>query len=337
MLWDKTVAAAKQEGQVVVCISPGLPRREFLLKQWSAEYPDIELQVQNVSGTSFVPAVATERAAGRYLWDVFDSGPNSGYSAMRAGLLDPLLPQLILPEVKDPKIWGGWDDAFYDDQKEYVLGLITDLESPYYNAAVIPPEKVRAQGLKVLLDPEYKGKIVWYDPRREGPGSPYLALFDHVLGSDGLRQLVTEQDPVFVTSLNDAAQALVRGKAAIAIAGNPQSDLGPYTQAGIKIDARVLGNTPQTAYRGTDGTTLGIFNKAPHPNAARVFINWIMTKRISAMLADAQSFSSRRADVPPLDARGLPLPGAVYIYAQRPENDALMRKWMAELKQLRPQ
>ena len=54
------------------------------------------------------PGVAIERSAGQYLWDVFDSGPNTGYSAIKAGLLDPLLPELILPEVNDPAVWGGW-------------------------------------------------------------------------------------------------------------------------------------------------------------------------------------------------------------------------------------
>ena len=336
-LWDKTVAAAKQEGQVVVCISPGVARREFLLKQWKADYPEIELSVQNVSGTSFVPGVAIERSAGRYLWDVFDSGPNTGYSAIKAGLLDPLLPELILPEVNDPAVWGGWDDAFYDDEKKYVLGLVTDLETPYYNAALLAPEKVAAEGLKALLDPELKGKIVWYDPRREGPGSPYLALFDHVLGADNLRKLLTDQDPTFVTAMNDAGEAIARGKAIVAISGSPRLDLAPYLAAGVAIDARNFGNTPETVYRGTDGTTLGVFNQAPHPNAARLFINWIMTKRVSELMEQSQGWSSRRSDVPPVDPNEAPIPGATYFYAQRPENDAVMRRWMAELKQLRPQ
>ncbi len=335
--WDRTVAAASKEGAIVVCISPGLPRREFLLKQWKADYPQIELSVQSVSGNAFVPQVATERAAGRYLWDVFDSGPNTGYSAVKAKLLDPLMPELILPDSKDEAAWGGWNDAFYDDEKKYVLGLVTDLESPYYNAAAIAPATVEAQGLKLLLDPAYKGKIVWYDPRLEGPGAPYLALFDHVLGPDLLRKLLTDQDPIFVTSLTDAGGALVRNKAVIAIAGNPRFDLASFVNAGVPINAKSFGHTPETSYRGTDGTTLGVFNQRPHPNAARVFVNWIMSKRISAMLATAQGWGSRRLDVPTLDPDQTPIAGAEYFYAQRPANDTTMRKWMAELKQIRPQ
>ncbi len=333
--WAKTVAAAKAEGQVVVNLSPSPARRDFLLKQWKEDYPEIELSLSIVSGSGFVPAVVTERMAGKYLWDVWHAGPN--YEAIRAGLLDPLLPELIFPEVKDPDVWGGWDDAFYDDDKTFEIGLLNELETPYYNAGAIAPETVKARGLGLLLDPDYKGKIVWFDPRVPGPGATYLLLFDRVLGADGLRKLIVDQDPVFISNMNDAAQAIVRGKAVIAIAGRPQSNLAAYTEAGLKIDVRPFGNTPQTAWHGTDGAALGVFNKRPHPNAARLFVNWIMSKRIAALMSAAVQYDSRRRDVAPLDPDFALIPGADYIDAQRPEAEAREEKWMAEIKQLRPQ
>src|SRR5689334_11848613 len=90
--WQRTLAAARAEASVVVCIPADRLRREFLLRQWQEDYPDITLSLSTVSGASFLPAVVTERAAGRYLWDVFESGPGTGISAAKAGLLDPLLP-----------------------------------------------------------------------------------------------------------------------------------------------------------------------------------------------------------------------------------------------------
>ena len=88
--------------------------------------------------------------------------------------------------------------------------------------------------------------------------------------------------------MNDAGEAIARGKAIVAISGSPRLDLAPYLAAGVTIDARNFGNTPETVYRGTDGTTLGVFNQAPHPNAARLFINWIMTKRVSELMEQSQ-------------------------------------------------
>ncbi len=331
--WDKTVAAAKTEGKVVVGMSPSTVRRDFLLKQWKQDYPEIELSLSIISSSGFVPQVTTERAAGKYLWDIWHSGPN--FEVIKAGLLDPLQPEMILPDVKDPALWGGWDDAFYDDGKQLEMGLVNDLESPYYNAAVIAPERAKAEGLKVMLDPAYKGKIVWFDPRVTGPGEPFLSLFAHVFGDEGLKKLVVDQDPVFVGNMNDAAQAIVRGKAVIAVAGKPQSNLADYTQAGVKIDVRPFGATPETAYRGTDGAALGVFTKRPHPNATRVFVNWIMSKRIAALMSVAVQYDSRRKDVRPLDPNFTMLPGAFYIDAQRAENHA--REYMEKVREMRPQ
>jgi ABC-type Fe3+ transport system substrate-binding protein len=335
--WANTLAAARQEGAVTVCIPADRLRREFLLRQWQADYPDIALSLSTVSGTSFVPGVVTERAAGKFLWDVFESGPGSGLSAAKAGLLDPLLPELILPDVSDPAIWGGWDEAFYDGDKKYVLGLASVILSPYYNAKQIPPERARGDGLQLLLDPAYKGKIAWFDPRIEGPGSVYLALFDRVLGADALRRLVVEQQPVFVANRTEVASAIVRGKAVIGISGSAKADFQEFKEAGLALDMRPIGNTPETAWRGADGTTLAVFNRRPHPNAARLFVNWIMTRRIGELMSRAQTYDSRRADVPPLDPDFAIIPGAAYIDAQRDENDALARRWMAEIRRLRPQ
>jgi ABC-type Fe3+ transport system substrate-binding protein len=335
--WARTLAAARQEGKLVMCVSPGAPRRDYLLKQWKEDFPDIELSVSTVSGSAFVPSVVTERAAGKYLWDVFGSGPNTGVTAVRAGLFDALLPELILPEVRDPAIWGGWEDAFYDADKKYVLGLLIDLETPYYNALIVPPDKAKTLGLKLLLDPAYRGRIVWYDPRIEGPGSPHLPLIARVLGEESLRRLITEQEPVFVGNFNDVASAIVRGKADIGLGGNSRLVLKEYYAAGMKLDVRPLGNNPEVAWRGTDGNTVAVFNKRPHPNAARLFVNWLMTKRIAAGIARVQDYDSRRADVPPLDPDFAVIPGAAYVDAQREENDTLMRRLMAEAKRLRPQ
>ena len=128
--WDRVVAAAKKEGKLVICISPSTTRRDFLHKRWKEDFPEIELSISITRGTAFVPQVVTERAAGTYLWDVFDSGPNTGADSVRAGILDTLIPELILPEVKDPAIWGGWESAFFDRERKYVLALLSDVQSP---------------------------------------------------------------------------------------------------------------------------------------------------------------------------------------------------------------
>ena len=335
--WDRTVAAAKGEGHVTLCISPGLTRRDFLLTQWQADYPEIEMSITNAFGAGYVAAVATERAAGRYLWDVYQSGAATGYAAIHAKQLDPLMPEFILPEIKDPKIWGGWETAFYDLGKTYILALVADVTTPYYDAKRIDPQRAGRLGLKLLLEPDLKGKIVWFDPRIEGPGPTFLVLLAKVLGDDGLTKLLYEQDVTFVSNFNNAAQMVARGKASMGMGGGVRELFKNYIAAGLPIDIRDLGNTPDKAWLGTDGATLGVFNQRPHPNAARIFVNWIMSKRISEAMAKATDFSSRRTDIPPLHPEMGIIPGALYVQSAIEENLPLQRKWMAEAKKSHPQ
>ena len=334
--WDKTVAAANKEGKVVVVMSPTPGRRNYLLETWKADYPQIELSLSIGAGT-FVQQVVTERNAGSYLWDVFHTGPNSGHVAVQAGLLDELRPELILPEVKDPAIWGGWDNVFYDKDRSRILALYNDLQSPYYNAKSVSPDRVKQVGLKVLLEPQYKGKIVWFDPRAAGPGAPFLALIKHVLGEEGMWKVIVDQDPIFVPNLNESAQAMVRGKAVIAIGGQRKQNLQSYIEAGIAVDMRDFGNTPETAFLGTDGGCVGVFSKRPHPNAARVFVNWLMTKRVSEGISRADKYDARRADIAPMDPEFAVIKGANYVQAQRVEYDQEIRRIQAEIKKRRPQ
>jgi ABC-type glycerol-3-phosphate transport system substrate-binding protein len=335
--WKESVAAAKEEGAVTVATSPNLLRRDFLLQQWQKDFPDIKLSLTTVRGSSFVPTVATERSAGKFLWDVFQSGPTTAIEAARQGFFDPLQPELILPEVNDPAVWGGWNDAFYDPEKKYVIGLVSDVAAPYYNASLVPPAKVASLGLKILLEPEYKDKIVWYDPRLEGPGSLFLPLLQRVLGSDGLRRLIVDQNPIFVDNLHAAAEAVVRRKALFALSGHADEDLKEFVQAGLSPDVRSFGPSPATAYRSTDGSALALFNHRPHPAAARLFANWYMTKAVSEGVSRATFFDSRRTDLASIDPSNAAQPGGDYVDPQRDAGLETLRQWRIESKKLRPQ
>lgn len=335
--WKATIAQAHREGEVVVATSPNLSRRDYLLKQWAKDYPGIKISLTQVRGANFLPMVIAERRSGKFLWDVFQSGPTTALEAAERQVFDPLLPELILPEVNNPDVWGGWNDAFYDDEKKYVIGLVSDVAAPYYNASMIVPAKVQASGLQILLDPAYKGKIVWYDPRLEGPGSLFMPTLERNLGAEALRKLIVDQQPIFVNNLNAVAEAIVRRKAAIALAGSPKADMREFATAGVAPDVRSFGPGPKTAYRSTDGSALAIFNQRPHPAAARVFANWYMTREVSAGMAQATQFDSRRTDIPPLDPTAAAVPGGDYVDPQRGEGLKSLRFWRTETKRLAPQ
>jgi len=186
--WAKLVAEAEREGQLVLYALPNQVTREFLISEWGKAFPKISVAATVMQAPQFIGRIRTERSAEKYLWDVAYTGHPAGYILAKEGTLDPLVPELIDPEVKDPKTWGGWEHALVDQAAKYVFATSAYLGSPYYNSLHVPPDKVEKLGLKVMLEPENKGKTVWQDPLIPGAGRTAAFIVHQQLGDAGLHR-----------------------------------------------------------------------------------------------------------------------------------------------------
>lgn len=334
--WTRIVAAAEKEGAIVLNVQPNKRMRSYVQREWRKAYPKIKMSMSVVPGRQFVVRMKTERKAGRYLWDLGFSGPPGGFRLSKTGEVDPFLPVLVDPVLRDPKTWGGWDNAFFDKAKKYVFSVAGFLKAPFYNAQHISPEKVEKMGLKVLLDPDYEGKIYWHDPALRGSGRSFAYVLRSRLGDAGLRKLIVDQKVRFVAKQHTITEAMARGKAWIGIGPIVTSLLQPYIDAGVKADIRPLGNTPDVNEMSTGGSTLYVYNKRPHPNATKVFVNWLLSKDVQYGLGKAMGMDSRRQDVPPVarPAR-VPIKGAKYLESQREEYAGNVRAAQKLVAQIR--
>ena len=314
----RLVAAAEKEGTLVVFALPNPLTREFVVKEWAKAFPKIALAATVLEQPQFIARIRTERSAEKYLWDVAFSGHPAGYVLAKEGALDPLLPELVDPEVNDPKVWGGWDEAFVDDAAKYVFSMSAYLASGSYNALYVPPEKAERMGARVMLEPEYKGKIIWHDPMSPGAGKTQGFTVRRTLGDDGLRKLILEQKVTIVAQQHQVVEAVARGTAWFGLGPPVKMLMAPYLTAGVKADVRTFGREPDRAVLTHGGQTLYVFNKRPHPNATRLFLNWVLTKDIQHRMAQVLTQGSRRNDVPAVgDPEITPLPGAKYDAPQR--------------------
>ena len=110
----------------------------------------------------------------------------------------------------------------------------------------------------------------------------------------------------------------------------------PYIKAGVPIDLRKFGNAPEFNDITLGGSTIWVMKDRPHPNAARLFINWMLSKNVQAGFAKATEQNSRRNDVPSVaDTDGTPVPGARYVAPQDEANDPLLQKAVAEIGDIR--
>jgi ABC-type Fe3+ transport system substrate-binding protein len=316
--WSALVAEAEKEGQLVLYALPNQVTREFVLAEWHKAFPKIAVAVTVTQPPQFVVRIRTERAADKYLWDVAFTGHPAGYVLAKEGALDPLVPEFIDPEVADPKIWGGWKNALVDDAAKYVFATSAYLGSPSYNSDRVPRDKIEKLGLKVMLEPAYKGKTIWQDPGIPGAGKTVGFIVHRELGDAGLRKLIHEQNTLFVTQHHQVIEAMARGTHWFALGGSLGQELEPFTKAGVKTDQLIMfGRTPNVATMTQGGQTLFIFNKRPHPAATRVFVNWVLGKEFQTKIATFMRQGSRRRDVPQVDPDTTPLPGVTYDAPQR--------------------
>src|SRR5579862_3327490 len=96
--WDQVVAAAKQEGALVVYGQAGSDVAEALTASFKSRYPDVKLDFTGGNGNELVTKVITERQAGRFGTDVMIQGPPNLLDLAAANALDPIPPLLTGPD-----------------------------------------------------------------------------------------------------------------------------------------------------------------------------------------------------------------------------------------------
>ncbi len=310
--WESTLAAAKKEGTVVVSGPAGADVRDALMEAFQKRYPGIRMEYDGSSTRAFATRVTAERKAGQFLWDVFIHG--SPEVVMPIVAFEPLEPALMLADVKNPKTWRGGAIEFFDPGKTVIIMTPFQRGTIFYNTKLVNAKEFKSY--KDLLDPKWKGKIVVDDPRKAGPGQgTFLLFYLHPdLGPDFIRALSKQQ----LTVLQDYSQELDivgQGKYPLLVG---TADFVAIARARLGVPIGIV--DPRQLREGTGVTTangnLALFNRAPHPNAAKVFINWLLSKEGQTIFASIQGYLSARLDVPTdhLPAWRVPQPSAIKTY-----------------------
>jgi iron(III) transport system substrate-binding protein len=314
--WEDTLAAAKKEAKVSVLTDVTATLRDALTLEFQKKY-GISVELFGSSGREVAPRVGAERKAGQFLWDIYIHGSTTALEAMiPMGAFDPLEPALIPPDVKDPKTWRGGAMEFLDPNKMVLVMTPFHRGTIFYNPKLVNAKEFKSH--KDLLDPKWKGKMVLDDPRRAGPGFATFTFFylHPELGADFIRALGKQQ----MTILRDYAQevdAVGQGRYPVLIGAADFVAINRAKQ-GVPIaivDARQL--KEGTDLSPTNGN-LALFNRAPNPNAAKIYINWLLSKEGQTIFARANGYVSARLDVPTdhTEPWRVPLPGAIKTYTR---------------------
>jgi ABC-type Fe3+ transport system substrate-binding protein len=290
--WERTLTAAKKEGTPVV----GIPASSELRKGIGTRFKEkfgIDVELFPSRGPENVTRIIKEYSAGVRYFDVLVAGGATPLSMVAAGAADDFQPYMILPEVKDPKNWWGghiWEDNVSTKRHIYAFLCYTS-ETFWYNAGQIEPQEMRS--FDDLLNPKWKGRIGFLDPRNPGSGQNTWAFLWKVKGEEFLGKLV-QQDLLFTQNQRQLAEGLAKGKLAFTI-GLSHYSYEPFIKAGLPV--KPVPNIKEGAHANNGSGVVTVVKNPPHPNATKVFVNWLLGKEGQEIYGKAMLQGTRRVDV----------------------------------------
>ncbi len=221
----------------------------------------------------------------------------------------PLRPILRADIVADKNWRGGFDAGWEDNDKKFTYAYDFTVSAPAY----VNWDFVKASDFKSfrdLLKPEFAGKIVWDDPRRGGPGLNTGAMFIDNYGEDFLAKLTGTQKVAYTNNGRQIAEWVVRGKYPIGLSAGSQY-LEQFWKQGLGKNIKPYMADVTKLNGGPGFGCVALMDRAPHPNAAKLYINWLLSQEGQSDYVKSGR-NSRRLDVKPGDPDLVPQPGVTY-------------------------
>jgi iron(III) transport system substrate-binding protein len=278
----------------------------------------IKVQYEGSRGSSQAAQITTQRAARSYQVDVWMTGFGTIEGLNVQELFEPMESAFLLPEVKDPKNWlNGF--LWHDPKDRRFLAHASKLSG----GIAVNPNNIKAGqvgSLKDLLKPEYKGRIVSDDPRGAGVGQglfSYLYLGKEFgFGPGFIKKLIEEQDIAFTRDARQAIDMIVKGRYLIWTAPNSR-EVAELNEKGVPIEHRCV---EDGQWLSIGGGGVGLLNRAPHPNAAVIYLNWLLSQEGQQLFSKGAETSSRRLGVPTnIQPCFVPQPQKNYFWVESPE------------------
>jgi ABC-type Fe3+ transport system substrate-binding protein len=278
----------------------------------------IKVEVSTGNATDTVNRVLAERKAGKYTTDVaLISIRENQQRLVPSGSLVPFAPLLIHPEVVDKSAWYLGRHWYGDKESKFVFIYHVSKEDQYeswYNTEKIKEAEIAAIKKQTdFFDPRWKGKIAG-----QGMGDPsglrhmIDSYFEPDRGPEWVRTYLRDAGITFTDDRRILETWLTGGRFPLQGVATGSEDLITLAKKGLPIKQVFLAKQIGLIRAGGSGCCISAFANAPHPNAARLFANWLLTHTLVPNIDRA----SLRNDVPvgevvPEQRRA---PGVEYVF-----------------------
>jgi ABC-type Fe3+ transport system substrate-binding protein len=306
--WETTVATAEREGHLSLYIFESGPVGPETVHAFEKTFPKIKVSQLRARGSDLGPRIIAERRAGKYLVDVFTGGKGTAHSTLYVGkTLDPIKPLLLLPEVLDESKWWQGKHKYVDPEGKYIFAFLGNgggVNINYHTKLVSPRD---FSSYWDLLNPKWKSKITATDPRTRGMDTPVLFFYYHSkLGPEFMKRLYGEMDVTIARDYRQPVDWLATGKFSLCIPC-VSDEMDKAMRQNLPLAQ--ISNLKEGGTLTSSGGTLSFMNQAPHPNAAKVFINWLLSREGQTQVQKGPKdrpgtgSNSLRSDVPKDDVR----------------------------------
>jgi len=270
-----TLEQAKKESQLIFYSGIFESEARALISRFEQKYPFIKTTLYRAGGVSLVSRIQNEQRAGSHLWDVFNSAGLEGFVLLEQGYFA----KYISPEAK------FFHDGFRDPDGFWT----TMYASPYvvtYNTRTVPPKDLPKDYFQ-LLEERWSEKLA-IDP----DDTEWYANLKKIWGEERSRK--------FFSGLAKQRVVIRRGRALqtdLLAAGEIAILVNNYHHIAVRVKQRGgpvdwLALDPVIVAVGP----LAINRLAPHPNAARLFADFALSKEGQQILIQ-QGRTSGRSDM----------------------------------------
>jgi iron(III) transport system substrate-binding protein len=289
--WEKIIEAGRKEGKVVASIPPSAELRKLMELTFPKRY-GIGVEFVPARGGNIIRRMVDEAKAGVHYFDVHIGGTESIITGLLPeNVLEPVEPFFVLPEVRDPKQWWA-GHIWADNAKRFVYAFVAyQTVSLWSNSNEYKPAEFR--GFDDLLNPKLQSRIGISDPRTPGSGSSMWSYMNYIKGEEYLKRLVAQK--LFVTrDLRLLAENLAKGKIAVT-SGIGYSEFLPFIKANLPVTP--LPVPKEGLYVSGGYGHLTILKNSPHPNATKVFVNWLLSRDGQEIFTRGMGVGTRRLDI----------------------------------------
>ena len=260
--WPAIERAAKQEG-VVAVYNTGVGLHRDIAAAFTARY-GVRVDFLDMRASELRERVRIEQSSNRYLADLCLNGSTGAIIMDRSGHFEAHggLPNEanILPGMEGNGVR---------------ISIFVNIFGFMINTRIVRPE-YEPKGFRDLLDPFFKGKILADDPRAAGEGYATFATTYETLGSD-FQLALAKQNLSFTRNLLEGGTRVARGEYAVYF---PQKfpDYVLLKQLPVKFIWPQEGSPYQVFM-------LARLKRAPHPNAARLLLNFFLDPEAQLLYA----------------------------------------------------